>query len=554
MKRRTFLKSAIATAAATPFFLEGMQVHASTPLKYLAQMPQANLNDRILIICQLFGGNDGLNTIIPSNTDLLPNNYETYVNIRQNIHIPKEKCVNYANINFAPNLGGTVNGITYSDKGGLVGLLQQGSLAVVQGIGYPYPNLSHFRSTDIWLSGINSSDPNVRLDTGWVGRYLEKQYPNFPASLPDDPLAIQFGGFSLALQSSKGRMGIEVNDPSNQKGVGTGSSTSELTLDDESKGISYENEFNFVADIASRSNKYAQRVIDAYTAGTTGTKKITGNYANNSFATQMKNCAALIAGGLNTKVYVVSLGGFDNHVTQNTDFNVGTHPSLLNQFSDAISQFMYDMVKLNMGDRVIGLTVSEFGRRPAENGSLGTDHGTSSVQFIFGTQVNSGAFGYIPNLDPQGEDSGNLVFNIDYHAVYLEVLTKWFDMTLDDARSMLPDPNLITNIAHLDPLPVIQTQKNYVNYKPEALKLAIGGNYPNPFANRTTISLDIPQGGLVTLDISSIDGKFNRRIFERNFAAGSQSIPVDLDLASGNYLLIARSGGMSASKMVQCVK
>ncbi len=530
MKRRTFLKSAIATAAATPFFLDGMQVHAQTPLKYLAQMPQAEVNDRILIICQLFGGNDGLNTIIPVDDP-------AYYTIRPNISIPKDKTVPYAGIHFAPNL-------SYGDKGGLVQLLSDGYLAVVQGIGYPNPNLSHFRSTDIWLSGINDSNPNHILDTGWVGRYLEKQYPNFPASLPDDPLAIQFGGFSLALQSEKGRMGIEVNNPSGQSGVGSASDA----LDDESTGTSYLNEYNFVADIANRSNKYAQRVKDAYAAGKA---LLNGNYGSDGFAAQMANCAALIAGGLNTKVYVVSLGGFDNHVTQNTGFDQGVHPTLLGQFSDAVSQFMYDMVKLNLGDRVIGLTVSEFGRRPYENGSLGTDHGTSSIQFVFGTQVLSGVSGYIPDLSKLDEN-GDMVYNIDYHRVYLEVLTKWFDMSIDDARLMLPDPNQYTGL--LDPLPIIQTQISYANYSPNILKLAIRGNYPNPFMNQTVLSIDVPQAGLVTVDISSIDGKFSRRIFERQLGAGSQSIPLDLDLASGNYLCVLRLGSMSASKMIQCVK
>src|SRR5258708_3167162 len=144
MKRRTFLKSAAAGIAAAPFFLEGMPVRASSPLKYLANMPQAALNDRILIICQLFGGNDGLNTIVPANDP-------DYYIARPNIGIPKDKCINYpagSELFFAPNL-------SYGDKGGLVQLLSQGSLSVVLGIGYPYPNLSHFRSTDIWLSGIN---------------------------------------------------------------------------------------------------------------------------------------------------------------------------------------------------------------------------------------------------------------------------------------------------------------------------------------------------------------------------------------------------------------
>jgi hypothetical protein len=215
---------------------------------------------------------------------------------------------------------------------------------------------------------------------------------------------------------------------------------------------------------------------------------------------------------------------------------------------------MYDMVKLNMGDRVIGLTVSEFGRRPYENGSLGTDHGTSSVQFIFGTQVESGAFGYIPDLSHLDEN-GDMVFNIDYHQVYLEVLTKWFDITLDDARLLLPDPKKITGIDTLNPLPVIQTQKSYSNYSPSPLKLAIGGNYPNPFTTRTVLSVDIPQAGVMTLDIASVDGKFSMRIFERKFDAGSQRIPLEIsDLASGNYLAVVRTGGMSASKMIQYVK
>ena len=531
MKRRTFLKSAIATTAASPFLLEGMPVRATTPLKYLAQMPEADLNDRILIIVQLFGGNDGLNTIIPANDP-------AYYNARPNIAIPKDKCVSYGNIYFAPNL-------SYGDKGGLVQLLRQGSLAVVQGIGYPHPNGSHFRSTDIWLSGINDSNPDHRLDTGWVGRYLEQKYPNFPASLPDDPLAIQFGGFSLALLGSKGRMGIEVTKPSGQQGVGASSDA----LDDESTGTSYLNEYNFVADVATRSNKYAQRVKDAYAAGKV---KLQAKYGNDGFSTQLANCAALIAGGLKTKVYVVSTGGFDNHVTQNTGPDVGAHPGLIGNVSDAISQFMYDMVKLNIGDRVIGLTVSEFGRTVQENGSLGTDHGTASVQFVFGTQVNSGVFGNPPSLSNLNEYN-NLVYNIDYHEVYLEVLTKWFDLSLKDAQLLLPDPNKYA--PNLEPLPVLQTQQNSVNGSSLARKLTITGNYPNPFGNRTSVNIELPQSGVVTLDLSSIDGKVNRRMFERQLPSGTQQISVDMgDLASGSYLCIVRSAGMTATKIVQCVR
>lgn len=135
-------------------------------------------------------------------------------------------------------------------------MFEAGTLAIIQGIGYDNPNLSHFRSTDIWLSGMNDSDPSHVLDTGWIGRYLEQRYPNFPNQLPTDPLAINFGGFSLSLTSEKGRMGIEVANPSLRAGD---LSAANDTLDDKAPGTRYAIEYAFVQDIANRSNVYAQR-------------------------------------------------------------------------------------------------------------------------------------------------------------------------------------------------------------------------------------------------------------------------------------------------------
>jgi uncharacterized protein (DUF1501 family) len=514
MKRRSFIKGAAGVAAgvaAAPFVLGGQQVRASSTLNMLAQLNSAE-SDKILIIVQLFGGNDGLNTMIPALDD-------NYHRMRPEIGIKPEDCFKLANIHLHPSLEA-------GNKGGLARMLEVGTLAIVQGVGYDNPNLSHFRSTDIWLSGINSSNPDIRLDTGWLGRMLEKQYPDFPGSLPNDPLAIQFGGFSLALMGSKGRMGIEVGDPSKQEGV-----RSELdVLDDESTDTRYKIEYEFISDIASRSNKYAENVKNAYAAGKS---KLKGNYASNGFAKQMNSVAALIAGGLQTKVYVVSLGGFDTHVSQQQlDPRAGSHPSLLAALSDAIGQFQYDMTQLGQDDRVVGMTVSEFGRRPEQNGSFGTDHGAASVQFVWGSQVNSGVFGTAPDL-VNLNSNGDLVYNIDYRSIYAEVLTDWFGMTLPEAREVLVKDDVI-------PVDVLRAQPSSVKNTPSFSGRMIT-NYPNPFIGTTTVAFDLEQPEEVFIQISDLAGRSTRTVMSQRLPSGNQRIPVAVE-AAGVYICTVRIG------------
>lgn len=526
MKRRTFLKTAAATAAATPIVLGGLPLRAQSPLAMLAQLP-AEENDRILLIVQLFGGNDGLNTVIPALDD-------EYYRLRPGIAVKKEDCWNkVGDIFLHPALA-------LGSQGGIARMLEVGSLAIVQGVGYDNPNLSHFRSTDIWLSGINDSNPDRRLDTGWIGRYLEMRYPDFPGSLPDHPLAVQFGGFSLTLLSSKGRMGIEVSDPSGQRGVG-----SQLdTLDPESVGTPYEREYEFIADIASRSNKYAQAVKDAYAAGL---PKLKGQYANDGFSRQVASVGALIAGGLKSKVYVVTLGGFDTHVMQQFEENTGTHPSLLTRFSDAVSQLHYDLTRLGHADRLVGITVSEFGRRPSENGSIGTDHGASSVQFVWGSQVNSGVFGILPDLKNLN-NNGDLLYQIDYREVYAELLTDWFGLSTTEMREVLRQDDLI-------PLDVLKAQASGVREdNVVAGGVAIRGNYPNPFAGSTTIEIRLDRASNVVLELSTITGKRVERLVNRHLEAGVHRIQYNGDLPSGSYVCTLNAGGRTASHVVRCVR
>lgn len=529
MKRRSFLKTAAAATAATPFMLGGLPVRANTSLAGLAQMPPDN--DRIMVVIQLFGGNDGLNTMPPCLDD-------EYYRIRPALAVAKDKAWNnIGDIYLHPALA-------TGSQGGLGRMLEVGTLAIVQGVGYPNPNLSHFRSTDIWLSGINDSSPDTRLDTGWVGRYLEQRYPDFPASLPPDPLAIQFGGFSLALISSKGRMGIEVIDPTQLQGV-----ASQLDeLDPDSANTSYSLEYEFVADIANRSNKYAQAVRDAYNSGKA---KLQATYADDSLSQQMASVAALIAGGLKTKVYVVSMGGFDTHVSQQIavgDEYLGLHPTLLSRIGDSVAQFMFDMTRLGLADRVVGMTISEFGRRPYENGSRGTDHGAASVQFVFGTQVNSGVFGDPPDLKNLNAN-GDLQYQIDYRAVYAEILTDWFGLTMPEMRTVLQDDTVI-------PLDILQAQKSGTDRRAEYAErsFSIAGAYPNPFRGTTTLEISLDRTANVQLDVTTMAGERVATLLSRQMTPGNYRIPLAESLPAGTYLCTLRDGQRMATQVVQCVR
>jgi hypothetical protein len=248
----------------------------------------------------------------------------------------------------------------------------------------------------------------------------------------------------------------------------------------------------------------------------------------------MASVAALIAGGLDTKVYVVSLGGFDTHVSQQQlDPRSGAHPSLLAALSDAIGQFQYDMTLLEQQDRVIGMTVSEFGRRPEQNGSLGTDHGAASVQFIWGSQVNSGVFGTAPDL-VNLNSNGDLVYNIDYRDIYTEVLTDWFGLTLSEAREVLMKDDVIpVDVLRAQPTKSVTNSPNYAG--------RLISNYPNPFIGSTTLAFEIEHAADVYVQVSDVSGRFAKTVMSQHLSAGPQRIPISVD-SPGLYICTVRVG------------
>ena len=298
MERRKFIRNSLALL--TPTIISGNPIHIlqDHPIINPELLASVN-NDRALVIIQLSGGNDGLNTVIPISS------YSKYYNARANIAIPENKILKLEGYDAT----GLNPAMTSFQK-----LFNEGKLNIVQSVGYPQPNYSHFRATDIWMSG---SDSNQYINTGWMGRYLDTTYANYPEAYPNDanpdPLAIQIGSItSLTCQGPVVNMGLSISDPSSFYNLIDGT---DQAVPNTNGGY----ELSFVRRIAKQSNKYGVRIK---AASDSVTQQVT--YPNNSLASQLKIVARLIKGGLQTKVYLVNYGGFDTHAgqTNSTDTTI----------------------------------------------------------------------------------------------------------------------------------------------------------------------------------------------------------------------------------------
>lgn len=374
--------------------------------------------DRVLVLIQLSGGNDGLNTVIPLEY------YDAYRRARPNIAIPEDKVLRL------PGFDGTGLNPAMPE---MQQLFRQGKLAIIQGVSYPQPNFSHFRATDIWLTG---ADAGQILPTGWAGRYLDREYPDFPQDYPNttmpDPLAIQVGSLvSPALQGPSLTMGMAISNPDSFYEL-IGDKTAAIPRSRAGELLTYIREMSVKTDqYAGVIRKAAQRVTkqsDRYPAA-----------GKNPLADQLKIVARLVAGGLQTRIYLVSMGGFDTHAkqTETADTTMGTHARLLTRLSEAVDAFVDDLAYLQVSSRVVGMTFSEFGRRIQSNASGGTDHGSAAPVFVFGDGVKPGIIGENPKFPEKLTVSDNLAMQHDFRAIYSTLLEKWFRTDESIAASVL---------------------------------------------------------------------------------------------------------------------
>ncbi|RYC70385.1 MULTISPECIES: DUF1501 domain-containing protein [Spirosoma] len=437
MKRRDFISAVSASMA--PVMLDGFGLKAmnrqSALVQSLLQTSAVN-TDRVLVIVYLNGGNDGLNTVIPLDQLSL------YNSLRSNIAIPQNRVL---------TLDGNPTTGFHPAMTGMRDLYNDGKLTVIHSVAYPNPDQSHARSTDIWMT---AADSQQLLTSGWAGRYLDNRFPDYPASYPnpqmDDPLAIQIGYVtSTALLGSQQSMAIALNDPDNFYAlVGTDPpAPGEQQPGDAGELIT------FIRKQQTLAVGYADKIRRAAEAGR-NLAVYPESYEKNYLADQLKIVARLIHGGMKSKIYYVSLNGFDTHSGQvdSTDVTQGEHAMLLGKVAKAIATFQRDLALQGTEDRVIGMTFSEFGRRANSNNSKGTDHGVAAPMFVFGSGVKHQTIGQNPDLANLSGQFGNkeVTMQIDFRRVYADILNDWFGTAPATTNTILarsfPTVSLFSNV------------------------------------------------------------------------------------------------------------
>jgi uncharacterized protein (DUF1501 family) len=390
--RRSFFK-ALGLAGAGSMMLGKMQVSAS-PLSPLSAALSTSQNDRVLVIIRLKGGNDGLNTIIPVNQ------YSTYSNLRPSVKIPLANTFNLSADYAMP---------TFMNS--LQPFWNEGKMKVIHGVGYQDQNLSHFRSADIWATGTGEDEV---VSSGMMGRHYASQYPDFLTSPPEEPLAIQIGsvGNLLFTGEDNTNYAFSVADPQQLYDIAQNGWLHDMNNLPE---CLYGEQLGFLRGITNSTFIYAGVINEAYTAGAN-----TATYDTTTLSKQFAMVARLIKGGLGTKVYLVTLDGFDTHAEQ-----PDAHQALLTDLAHGLSSFYSDLTPAGRDSDVLCMTISEFGRRVEQNSSEGTDHGAAAPVMLFGAGLNGNGFvGEHPSLTDL-DNAGNMVFDIDYRQPYVTVLEQW---------------------------------------------------------------------------------------------------------------------------------
>ena len=523
MNRRRFLSTVGATGAAVtalPTMIDNIAVKAIAGGGDKLNRLMGD-SDRILILIQLMGGNDGLNTIIPFTN-------QKYYDSRPQLGISQNQTLPLTDtLGWHPSMGGFRE------------LYDEGKMAVVQGVTYPNPNRSHFRGTDIWLT---ATDSDVFGSSGWVGRYLDVLAPDFPQVLPSSPLAVQIGtSLSLGLQGPEGAMGISFRDPEEfHRIVNSGGSIEEVPSADYGDTPAGD-EVRFMRDVAKAADVYASVVKDAADSAPSSSVE----YPTTDIGGKLRVISQLIAGGLETKVFLVSWANnnFDTHANQVNagDPTIGNHANLLGELSEAVSAFMTDMEELNLDDKVAGMTFSEFGRRVAENGSIGTDHGTAAPLFVFGKDVNGAVYGNDPDLENL-DNRGDMLMQHDYRDIYASVLLQWFG-----------EPNnLASDVLYTDfsstALPLFKTPVSVQNDRRGSEIIGFKSVSPNPAINDVTIKVDIGPFSEAGLDICDLNGRVIATAPVDAFS-GTARLNVG-GLPSGTYVLTLRSGGAATHTLL----
>ncbi|MEZ4908487.1 MAG: DUF1501 domain-containing protein [Saprospiraceae bacterium] len=452
MNRRNFLRAG--SLLTIPMIFRGFSMSA---ISSLSPVKPPVFNDKILVLIQMDGGNDTLNTVIPIEK------YSILNTLRPNIIIPENKILKLNDlVGIHPSMTG------------LKSLYDDGMLNVIRAAGYPNQNRSHFRSTDIWTS---ATDANVVEATGWLGRYFALDYPDYPDNYPNEdidfPFAITLGSTSSeTCQGQTANYSIAVSDPQNVDQLFEGEW-------DYMPGGCYGDELDYIRGVIRQSNVYSEIVSEAYSKGNNLSAKYDDS---NKLSQSLKIVARLISGGLSTKVYVLRLGGFDTHSGQvdASDTTIGKHADLLYTLSDAIYSFQDDLNLLGLQQRVVGMTFSEFGRQIRSNASDGTDHGTAVDLFMFGACVNPGITGTNPDITEDEEGGNGMEMQNNFRQIYASILSDWFETDNDKVNNVL-----YGNFEKLDIINPCDPNSSYTANNNDGIDI-----YPNPVSDILNVSFE----------------------------------------------------------------
>lgn len=402
--RRTFLRNSVLGGALTwtvPSFIHMTMRSLFADSLNDAIQTRTGKDDTILVVLQLAGGNDGLNTVIPWNNDF-------YFTARPRLAIPAGTTLKLNDeIAFNPALTG------------LQEIWDKGQLAIIQGVGYPNPNRSHFRSMEIWQT---ASDAERFERHGWIGRYFDHQCAgedvtvgvNVGAMPPQAFTSQQSKGITVPIQGARrvGKNMFMMGETEPEISEAGGSSIEGLGA--ASQNNPGERPLDFLERTALDAQVSSDRIDEVL-------RQIpaTNAYPASRLGRDLEMVGRLIAGGMGTRIYYVSLGGFDTHANQ-----AGAHDRLLRELGDGVAAFTQHMESIGQYDRVALLTFSEFGRRVAENANAGTDHGAAAPVFVAGGAVQGGIYEKMPSLDPNDLQRGDLKFNVDFRSIYATLLER----------------------------------------------------------------------------------------------------------------------------------
>jgi uncharacterized protein (DUF1501 family) len=500
--RRSFIRTTGLAGLGMAGLFNSLPVWAASRNAFMSLMDAAGDDDRILVLINLNGGNDGLNTVVEKGND-------EYYRIRPTLGLGNDRLW---------HLDGDFG--MHEATAPLRELWDNGQMKIIHNVGYPNPNYSHFRSSDIWAT---ATDSDVFGSTGWIGRFMDQEFPAFLEAQPTHPPALQIGlRTDLVFKSDEFSSALVFRNPEEFYRL---AQSGNLYQVDHLGDTPREDELRFMRRTANSAFRYSGSIREAFHKG-----RNNESYPNVNLGQSMSVVARMIKGGLRTKVYMVSIGGFDTHSTQE-----GLHDLLLERLSQSVAAFYQDIGEEN-SKKVLSMTFSEFGRTIFENGSQGTDHGTGAPILMFGGDIGQGHFGSPPdllNLDHYGDP----FFDVDFKDVYNTILTSWFgiDPRLSDFMLGTRQNTLPGILPHYTPPSGANAYRVLLGHRPHPQKEKV-----------IQIQYALMMAGETHVEISDTGGQAIRSIVRKYHEAGTYVVEADilkLGLRAGRYMLRVTTGG-----------